>query len=265
MAGQDWGTTLLMSTLIDLSRTIRYEKGDPWFMRIKLKHSSHKKGRLLIRYLGLPFKLFPKGFIAWADDRIERMGVHSSTHLDAPWHYHHTVEGKAAKTIDQVPLDWCFGDGIVIDMSHKADFDPITIADLQTALTKTGSVIKPGTIVLIRTDRDRLAGSWDYFARGTGMSAAATLWLLEQGVKVTGIDQWGWDLPLKTQVSQAKQSKNGEGFWEAHRVGIDHEYCHIEQLTNLAALPPHGFKLCVFPLKIEGASAGPARVVAILD
>jgi kynurenine formamidase len=38
----------------------------------------------------------------------------------------------------------------------------------------------------------------------------------------------------------------------------------MEQLTNLDALPPHGFDVAVFPLKIVGASAAPARVVALV-
>jgi len=36
------------------------------------------------------------------------------------------------------------------------------------------------------------------------------------------------------------------------------------ELTNLAVLPAFGFEVAVFPLKIVGASAAPARVVAIL-
>ena len=39
----------------------------------------------------------------------------------------------------------------------------------------------------------------------------------------------------------------------------------MEQLTNLDALPYTGFKIAVFPLKIVGASAAPARVVAIME
>ena len=39
----------------------------------------------------------------------------------------------------------------------------------------------------------------------------------------------------------------------------------MEQLVNLGALPPFGFKVSVFPLKIKGASAAPARVVAIFE
>ncbi len=254
-----------MPQIIDLSKSISYNKQDPWYMRVKVKHQSHQAGGRLIRwFLGLPRKLFPKDFIGWANDQIS-MGVHSTTHIDAPWHYHPTVNGEAAKTIDEVPLDWCYGDGIVIDMSHKADFDPITISDLQADLEKSGAKLAAGNIVLIRTDRDKFQGTKEYPDVGTGMSGEATEWLIDQGIKLMGIDSWGWDIPLRHQIKMAKESGNSELFWEAHLIGMHKEYCHIEQLTNLKALPAYGFKVCVFPLKIVGASAAPARVVAILD
>lgn len=80
-----------------------------------------------------------------------------------------------------------------------------------------------------------------------------------------GIDQWGWNLPLPYLIQEAKRSNNSELFWEGHLVGVEKEYCHMEQLTNLDALPYSGFKVAAFPLKIKGASAGPARVVALLN
>ncbi len=251
--------------IIDLSKTIQYNQGDPFFMKVKIKHKPHRKAKWLIRYLGLPFKLFPKGFVGWADDNIQQMGVHSTTHLDAPWHYAPTCEGQPAKTIDQVPLDWCYGDGLVIDMKHKQDFDPITVADIQGFLKKEQLEIRKNMIVLIKTGRDQYMGTKTFFEKGTGMSAAATSWLIDQGVKVMGIDQWGWDLPLPYMIKKAKESGDAALFWEAHLVGKDKEYCHMEQLTNLDALPYQGFKVAAFPLKIKGASAGPARVVALLE
>jgi kynurenine formamidase len=251
--------------IIDLSKTIQYNPGDPFFMKVKIKHKPHHKAKWLIRYLGLPFRLFPKNFIGWADDSIQQMGVHSTTHLDAPWHYAPTSEGKPAKTIDEVPLEWCYGDGMVIDMKHKADFEAITVEDIQQFLLKNNLSLRPGLIVLIKTGRDKYMGTKEFFERGTGMSAQATAWLIEQGIKVMGIDQWGWDLPLRYMVQQAKASGNAELFWEGHLVGRDKEYCHLEQLTNLDALPYEGFKVALFPLKIKGASAAPARVVAIMD
>ena len=88
--------------IIDLSKTIQYNAGDPFFMKVKIKHKAHRKAKWLIRYLGLPFRLFPKNFIGWADDTIKNMGVHSTTHIDAPWHYGPTCEGRPAKKIDEI-------------------------------------------------------------------------------------------------------------------------------------------------------------------
>lgn len=251
--------------IIDLTKPIKYNANDPWFMKVKIKHKPHKKAKWLIRFLGLPFNLFPKNFIGWADDTIKKMGVHSTTHIDAPWHYSPTVNGKKAKTIDEVPLDWCYGDGIVINMSHKPDNEAITINDLKADLSKSGAKLQPGNIVLIRTDRDQFMGTKEFPDRGTGMSGEATEWLIDQGIKVMGIDQWGWDLPLRYQIEKSKETGNSELFWEGHLVGARKEYCHIEQLTNLKSLPAFGFKVAVFPMKIVGASAAPARVVAIFE
>ncbi len=251
--------------IIDLSKPIQYNATDPWFMKVKIKHKAHRKAKWLIRLLGLPFRLFPKGFIGWADDTIQKMGVHSTTHIDAPWHYSPSVNGKKAKTIDEVPLDWCYGEGLIIDMKHKEDFNPITIHDIELFLEKNNLSIEPKMIVLIKTGRDKYNGTKDFHKVGTGMSAEATEWLIDKGIKVMGIDSWGWDLPLPYLIKKAKETNNPELFWEAHLVGSRKEYCHIEQLVNLDALPYIGFKVAVFPLKIVGASAAPARVVAILD
>lgn len=251
--------------IIDLSKTIEYNANDPHFMQVKIRNKPHGQAKWLIRLLGLPFRLFPKNFSGWADDCIQKMGVHATTHMDAPWHYSPTCNGYAAKPINEVPLEWCFGPGIVIDMTHKAECDPITIQDLETFLERENLVLEEGMIVLIKTGRDRFMGTKQFPYKGTGMSAVSTEWLIKQGIRVMGIDQWGWDLPLPHLIEQAKKSNNAKLFWEAHLVGATHEYCHMEQLTNLDALPVSGFQVAAFPLKIKGASAAPARVVAILD
>jgi kynurenine formamidase len=250
--------------VVDLSKPIEFNRRDPFFMRVKIRHKPHWAAKLLVRLLGLPFRLFPKDFAGWADDTITRMGVHSTTHIDAPWHYGPISAGQPAPTIERIPLERCIGPGVVLDMTHKADCDPITVADMEAALAKTGASLTDETIVLIRTGRDRFMGRKEFWKVGTGMSAAATEWLLDRGVTVMGIDQWGWDLPFKAQIDKSRATGDSTLFWEAHRVGQRRPYWHMEQLTNLGALPPHGFEVAVFPLKIVGASAAPARVVAIL-
>jgi kynurenine formamidase len=132
------------------------------------------------------------------------MGVHSTTHIDAPWHYSPTVNGEKAKTIDEVPLDWFYGEGIVIDMKHKADFDAITAEDITTFLDEQSLTIEPKMIVLIKTGRDKYNGTKDFHKIGTGMSAEATEWLIDKGIKVMGIDSWGWDLSLLYMLKKAK-------------------------------------------------------------
>ncbi len=208
--------------------------------------------------------MFPKDFVGWADDTITKMGVHATTHIDAPWHYGPDSGGKRAPTIEEIPLEKCIGPGVVLDFTHKADDDPITVDDMKAALAKTGATLDDKTIVLIRTGRDKLMGTKEFWKRGTGMSKEATEWLIDQGPTVMGIDQWGWDLPFRAQIAKAKAEGNDTLFWEAHRVGQRRPYWHMEQLTNLGALPPSGFEVMVFPLKIVGASAAPARVVAVI-
>ena len=249
--------------IIDLSKPVEFNRNDPFFMRVSVRHKPHWMAKLLVRALGLPFRLFPRDFNGWADDTF-KMGVHATTHIDAPWHYGPTSGGAPAATIDQIPLDNCIGPGVVLDLTHKADDDPITPADMEAALAASGATLDDRTIVLIRTGRDRLMGTQAFWSTGTGMSAAATEWLLDRGVTVMGIDQWGWDLPFRAQIAQSRATGNAELFWEAHRVGQRRPYWHMEQLTNLESLPPQGFEVAVFPLKITGASAAPARVVAIL-
>ncbi len=137
--------------------------------------------------------------------------------------------------------------------------------DIKADLARSGARVERDTIVLIRTGRDRFLGTKEYWKRGTGMGAAATEWLIDQGCSVMGIDQWGWDLPFHHQIRRSKQTNRNDIFWEGHRVGQRKPYWQMEQITNLGALPSHGFTVCVFPLKLVGASAAPARVVALVE
>lgn len=236
----------------------------PWWARNRVIRQSHRQGRTIIRLLfGVTARHLRTG-LGWANDVI-RLSTHGTTHVDAPWHYGPTCEGRTAKTIDQVPLEWCYGPGVVLDMRHKEPTEGVTVADAQAALGKIGHSLHPGEIVLVQTGNDRYLGSREYFSRGPGVTAEATRWLLDQGVKLTGIDAWGWDTPLKEQARRARETGRNDIFWAAHFVGTEKEYCHIERLANLDNLPPRGFTLCAFPLKVAGGSAGPARVVAILE
>ncbi len=250
--------------IIDLSLPLESLKSDPRLLRNKVVYQGHRFGALAIRLMyGLPRRLLPRG-LGWANETIH-LSTHGTTHMDAPYHYGPTSEGKPARTIDQVPLEWCFSDGVVLDMTHKENGEVITVEDLQAELDRIEYALKPLDIVLIRTGGDAYYGTPEYFTRGTGMGRASTLWLVAQGVKVIGIDAWGFDIPLQIQADRAKRANDPHIFWEAHFAGTEREYCQLERLAHLDRLPPHGFKVSCFPLNIPGAGAGPARVVALLE
>lgn len=97
------------------------------------------------------------------------------------------------------------------------------------------------------------------------MGREATLYLLERGVRLTGTDGWSWDAPFVYTRSRYLESRDSSVIWEGHKAGREIGYCHLEKLHNLEALPPVGFTIACFPVKIRAASAGWTRAVAILD
>ncbi|MBW2091820.1 MAG: cyclase family protein [Deltaproteobacteria bacterium] len=198
----------------------------------------------------------------WAVEEFTRFSTHGSTHIDAPWHYNSQIKGQPAQTVDKLPLEWFFSDGVVLEMRHKAEGDPVTVDEVQQELDRINYTLKPLDIVLVRTGRDKFYGQPDYMFKGCGVTAEATRWLYDQGVRVMGIDSWGWDCPLNLQAEKAVSEQEKGIFWAAHQADVP--YSQIERLVNLDPLPSCGFKVACFPLKIEGGSAAPARVVAIL-
>ncbi len=249
--------------IIDLSATIRSSPpGTMEAVRVDLTNHNHALGAAQIQALfQVPAALLRNGE-GWATDTFTRLGTHDTTHVDAPWHYNSVIQGQPAQTIDALPLEWFFAPGVVLDMRHKEDGDSVRTDEVQAALASTGHTLRPGDIVLVHTGRDAFYEQPDYLFRGPGVTPEATRWLYDQGVRVMGIDAWGWDAPLDRQAREALTRQEAGVFWSAHQ--LDLPYCQIERLVNLAALPPSGFMVACFPLKVEGGSAGPCRAVAIL-
>jgi kynurenine formamidase len=235
----------------------------PDFLRTEIEYSDHAAGVGAIQAMfGVGPELLRDGE-GWAVETFLRLGTHNSTHVDAPYHYNSTVEGRAAQTIDELPLDWFFRPGVVVDFHQREDGETIEAEDVQAGLRAAGHELAERDIVLVRTGRDAFYGEADYMARGPGVSAAATRWLYERGVRVMGIDAWGWDRPLHLQAREALERGEPGIFWAAHQADL--AYSQIERLAGLDQLPPTGFTVACFPLKLVGGSAAPARVVAILS
>jgi kynurenine formamidase len=250
--------------LVDLSATIEQSPPElPDLLRTDIAYEDHAAGAGTIEAMfGVPASLLRHGE-GWAVETFTRFGTHNSTHVDAPWHYNSTVGGRPAQTIDELPLEWFLGPGVVIDMTHKADGEAMRAVEAEEGLRRAGHELAAGDIVLVRTDCDRFYGQPDYVGHGCGVTAEATHWLYDRGVRVMGIDAWGWDAPLWMQAEEAKRRGEPGVFWAAHQA--DRAYSQIERLVNLAALPPTGFTVACFPLKLKGGSGAPARVVAMIE
>lgn len=208
---------------------------------------------------GLGPEYWPDG-VALSAEHVT-LSTHSGTHVDAPAHYGPAAHG-VARTIDEVPLEWCFGDGVLLDFRATDRTAGIRRADVERELTRIGHALRPLEIVLVMTGTDlRQPG---YEQMHAGLRADATEYLVDQGVKLIGIDAWGLDRPFDLMIEDAKAGR--AQFWESHLLGREKEYCQIERLANLHLLPrPTGFLVSAFPVKVERASAGWARVVAIFD
>ncbi|NVM01548.1 MAG: cyclase family protein [Candidatus Helarchaeota archaeon] len=250
--------------LVDLTVIIEHNsKSEPFPAKITLHdHKSSAKNYGAMGGFDGP-TAFPESK-ALAHEEITLI-THCGTHLDAPFHFGDLSEGKPAKTIEQIPLDWCYGDGVVLDFSWKKDRTEITLDDVKKELERIEYKLKKGDIVFIRTGRDKLYRKSRYFSAHPAITREALEWILKFGIKIVGTDAYGFDLPFDLMFNKYKETKDNSHLWPNHFTGRDIEYLHIEKLANLEKLPPFGFKVAAFPIPIKGATAGWVRVVAFLD
>ena len=185
---------------------------------------------------------------------------HGGTHLDAPIHF-----SEKGRTADQIPLSQLIGPAVVIDVSAKAKANAdyrLTAADVRD-FEKTHGTIKPGTIVLLRTDwSKRWPNKKAYLGDDTpgrttnlhfpsfGVDAAKLL-VEERKVGAVGLDTPSIDYGPSTDFM-------------VHRVVYGANIPGFENLASLDQLPPTGAILIALPMKIEGGSGGPLRAVALI-
>jgi kynurenine formamidase len=179
---------------------------------------------------------------------------HVGTHCDSR---RHIVPGAGGA--DTIPLEYCMSDGVLLDFTDRKPGYVITAEDVEAALARIDYAVKERDIVLIHTGAGAYNTEERYRTDHPGMSAQATRWLIERGVRMMGCDAITFDPPVWAMFEKKQ-------FWEAHRVMWDEEYWHLENLMNLDRIGrPHGFQLVVLPVKWVGTTAAPVRAVAVVD
>ena len=251
---------------IDLSNSLENDvPADPPGLGPAIQYMSHKAGipQMLAMFPGLREEQLPNSE-AWAAELLQ-VTTHNGTHMDAPWHYASTMNrGERAWTIEDVPLDWCLRPGVKLDFRDSPHGHLVSAAEIVGKLNEIGHTLELYDIVLMNTAAGAAYGSPDYVNSGCGFGREATLWLLEQGVRVVGTDAWSWDVPFSFTRARFAQEGDPSIIWEGHKAGLEKAYCQLEKLANLDQLPATGFTVSCFPFKIRGASAGFTRAVAIL-
>lgn len=241
-------------------------KSDPEFMLPEITYHTHENtaGQIADFFPGLTKDDLPEGQ-GWAMEEV-RLTTHNGTHVDAPWHYHPTMDnGARAITIDEVPLEWCFNPGVKLDFRDKEDGHVVMPDEIEAELARIGHELQPLDIVVVNTAAGARYGEDDYIHRGCGFGRDATLWFTERGVRVVGTDAWSWDAPFSFTRQRWDETHDPSIIWEGHKAGMVRGYCQIEKMGNLDQLPPSGFTVTCFPVKIKGASGGWTRAVAIFD
>jgi kynurenine formamidase len=187
---------------------------------------------------------------------------HGGTHIDAPVHF-----AEGGQTVDQLPVDQLIGPVVVIDVVKQARTNRdyrVAVTDFEAWEAEHGR-LPEGCIVLLNTgsaqfwpDRvaymgtDRRGADAVADLHFPGLHPEAATWLVEnRDIKAIGLD---------TPSIDYGQSK----LFESHRILFDKSIPAIENVANLDQLPPVGATLFALPMKIEGGSGGPTRVVAFV-
>ena len=213
--------------LVDISVALKSGiVSDPPGYCPEIEYHDHKAGAVQMadHFPGLKPEDLPDGE-GWAIELI-RLCTHSGTPLDAPYHYASTQDGGArAKTIDEVPLEWCFQRGVKLDFRHLPDGHVVSAAEVEAELSRIGHELAPLDIVVVNTRAGQRYGEDDFLLAGAGMGREATLYLLERGVRLTGTDAWSWDAPFAFTKERWLRDRDPSIIWEGHKAGATIGYC----------------------------------------
>lgn len=214
---------------------------------------------------------------------------HMGTHLDAPRHF---VTG--GMTIDEIPLDWLYGPGVIVDLSDVLDdLDVYTPEMIESRVE-----VREGDIVILHTGWHRYAQFGEtpdeerYILLHPGAHADMVPWLLEKKIHIWGVDAISTDHPMdlpigrflgKFMLGQCErvraraEAKFGdqldvlfpeEDYQLTHNRLFPHNCMHVENMggdINAPELQNRRLTIGIFPWKFKGGEAAFCRAVAFVD
>lgn len=173
---------------------------------------------------------------------------HTGTHTDAILEYE-----AGGASIDEMPLEYFYGDAICIDLSHVRHPNWITVDDLRNSVAGSGQEIRAGDIVLLYTGHgERTYPSKEYAAACTGLTRDAAVLLAEQGVVNIAIDSVSID------------HSDDEDF-SGHMVCLEYQIVNTENLTNLDKVVNKRFVFFGLPISFRQGTGSPIRAAAWLS
>ncbi len=214
---------------------------------------------------------------------------HMGTHLDAPRHF---VTG--GMTIDQIPLEWLYGDGVIVDLTDEMD----ELAVYTPKMIETRVEVRKGDILFLHTGWHRYAQFGDepdeekYIHRHPGAHPGLVQWLLDKEIHIWGVDEISTDHPMNLPIGRflgkgmhghcdkvraACEEKFGDQMDElfpddayqlTHNALFPHNCMHVENLGGDIAAPEiqnRRITLGVFPWKFKGGEAAFCRAVAFVE
>jgi len=192
-------------------------------------------------------------------------GEHTGTHFDAPVHW---ASGRDCpdSSVDTIAVENFIAPAVVIDASAEVLVNEdwlLTVPFLVEWERRHGS-IPEGAWVFLRTDWSRRAHDAAAFlnmredgAHTPGPTREAVEWLIEQR-KVHGFG-------VETINTDAGQSYAWPLAYPCHTLMHGANRYGLQCLKNLDQLPPQGALIISAPLKIEGGSGSPLRVLALVE
>ncbi|KJS47415.1 cyclase family protein [Desulfosporosinus sp. BICA1-9] len=177
------------------------------------------------------------------------MSIHVGTHVDAPYHFY--TDGK---TIDRVAPEIFCGQAVIVDLVDKVKNDyAITVVDVKDSLVNIGVTNLEGWRLILHTGWSKHYNTSRYYSHNPHISMELAHWLVDSKVPMIGLDfppdGIGDELVVPAPAP-------------VHQILLKGEVCILENLTALDELPERKVELICLPIKLVGASGGPARALA---